>query len=508
MLQEYLQNQLKKLILSKTVQVFALVLGNGINTLLGFLLVPYLSRALTISDYGTYGQVLMLIGFFITTLGFGLDKVLYADLANENIKSSDTIFSNALISFLFGLAGTILVLISYSWIANYLNNLILSKLLLIYGLSIPFHLLFKSFTSTLVFYGYVKKSVVINVVTNILRLVLIFVFVQIYYSLTLIFISLVFVPLIQSIWSFARIPKSIKQSGSSKKVLMINQIKNGIPLGLTVIISTVFTLTDGLMVSKLLGVENYAIFRNGATQIPIMASIYSSVNTIILPDVSKLYAKGELKKITELKSRALINTASIIYPIVLFFIVFAYILIPIYLSEKYIASYIVFMIFNCILFLRVTAYTDVYIASNKNQLLPKKFFITAIVNIILNYILITLFGVEGAALSTLISFLLLICLLIYDSMKILKTSFAELVPYKALGKVVIVSLLFSLIIRFIYYLNENLYLLPLLAAIFFISAYYLIIKYDLLEKYLIRKLLSRSILTRPLLSMFNLIYRN
>jgi len=492
--------------LSRSIQVLALVFGNGINVFLGFLLVPYLSRSLSVSDYGTYGQVLMVIGFLVSVLGFGLDKVLYADLADENIDSNNTIISNAANSFLFGIGGTIIVLFCNNWIASYLDNELLSNLLLVFAISIPFQLLYKSFTSTLVYYGLVKKSVVINVTTNILRLVLIFIFVQLYYSLFLIFLSLVLIPVLQSAFAYLSIPHVYKINGKIKKDLMVNQVNIGIPLGLTVIISTVFQMTDGFMVSRLLGVESYAIFRNGATEIPMLAGIYASVNTILLPDVSKMFANGKILEIAKLKSRALLNTAALIYPLILFFIIFSFELIPLYLSQKYASSYVVFMIFNSVLFLRVTSYTDVYIASKKNNLLPKKFLIVSLVNLVLNYFLIDFFNVKGAALATFLSYLLLITLLIKDSLKILKIRLRDLIPFRKMLVLFFGCLVFCLLIRETYLQLNNIFYLPFLGIGFALTTYFVILNYDLLEKEIVRNILKKSKLLSPVLYFFNRIF--
>lgn len=484
----------------------ALVFGNSVNILLGFLLVPYLSRALSLTDYGSYGQTLMVVGFLVTMLGFGLDKVLYADLADEKISSGNAIKSNAMISFCFGLFGTFLVLLSAEFIANYLDNALLTNLILVYGFSIPFQLLFKSFTATLIYHGLVKETVRINIITNMMRLAFIFIFVQVYYSMFAIFSALVLIPFIQTIWGYFTIPSNLKKEGRISKSLMFDQVAIGIPLGLTVIIGTIFKVTDGFMVSKLLGVDSYALFRNGAIQIPIIASLYASVNTIILPDVSKMFGKGKKQEIAALKTKALINTAAIIYPVILFFILFSEELIPLYLSEKYASSYLVFSIFNCVLFLRVTAYTDIYIASKNNRLLPKKFLVSSILNLVFNYLFIQQWGMEGAALATFISYLILVSLLLNDGVKILDTTIYELVPFKRLGILIFGSLSLVLCGKFLFYTFDNLWMIPPIGLVYFLLIYYLILKHDYLEKSIVRNLLSKSKVTRPFLTIFNRIY--
>jgi O-antigen/teichoic acid export membrane protein len=493
--------------MSKSIQVFALIFGNGINLFLGFLLVPYLSRSLLLADYGTYGQVILVIGFVVSMLSFGMDKVLYADLADKNIDSAVATKSNATIGAVFGVIGLFFLLVFNSWISSYLNNELLSGLILILAFSIPFQLVFRSFTAALIYHGETKKFVIISVYTNIIRLALIFYFVQINYSLECIFASLVFVPLLQCILAYLYLPSFLKKGELSKQVIR-EQILTGIPLGLTVMISSFFKLTDGFVVSKMLGVEEFAIFRNGAIYIPVIAGVYAAINTIVLPDISRLYGASEYAQIAKLKSRALINTAAIIYPVVIFFALFSFELIPLYLSDKYSSSFIVFSIFNLAILFKITSYEDIYIASKNSSLLPIKYLIVAILNIILNVVLIYLFGIEGAAISTLVSFIVLIVLLVKDSVKIIDVSVNELIPFKDIFKLFTICSLLGVGVLGFYVLIDNLLIIPVLAILFFGSSYYYVLKVDYLEKVVVRDFLGRSKLMKPFLAIFNKLYSN
>ena len=57
---------------NRSFKVIIVAIGNGINVLINFLTLPYLVRSLSFDDYGTYGQVLMIItilqGFFTYNL--------------------------------------------------------------------------------------------------------------------------------------------------------------------------------------------------------------------------------------------------------------------------------------------------------------------------------------------------------------------------------------------------------------------------------------------------------
>lgn len=484
--------------MSRSLKILGLSVGDGINFILSFFFVPYISRALTVSDYGTYGQVLLIGGFLTTFLGFGFSKILYAELAKkENIKNN-VLFSNLFLAFIFGLFGTLILLIFSFIISKSFSNPELLKLLYIYALAIPFQLLYTSLNSVLIFYGKIKKSVNVNVFSNLLRYVLIIISIQIFNSLVLVIYSLVIVYFMQFFLAYLSIPNFL-QSGKISKISILTQLKTGIPLGLTVIISTIFYTIDGIMVSALLNKEQYALFKNGAIYIPMISSVFGAVNSIILPDIAKYYSDNKISLITELKKRALQNTSALIYPVVLFAITFSFVLIPLYLSDKYENSYLVFSLFNSVLFFRVMSYDDIYIISSKTNKLPKKYIIATILNIILNYILITYWGINGAALATLISIGVLVVILFTGGLKILKIKFSDIVNAKKQFYIFIVSTISVGILLVIYNLINEPIILLLFFIIHMILCYHIFLKnwildprilYSVVEKFDKKKIIS------------------
>ena len=68
-------------------------------------------------------------------------------------------------------------------------------------------------------------------------------------------------------------------------------------------ISSVFTVADGIYVSSLLGVTEFAIYRNGAMFIPLIMSLYAAINSIVLPDISVLFANNNYSEIVRLKRK-------------------------------------------------------------------------------------------------------------------------------------------------------------------------------------------------------------
>lgn len=488
--------------MSRTTKVLALSIGEGINLVLGFLLVPYLARAMSLEDNGTYGQVLLVVTVAVKFLSFGFSKVLFADLADESKSQASSMISNIVLVSLFGLFGLVIVLLLQEQIALHFDNDILQGLILIYAFAIPFMLVKTSINAGLIYFGKVRPTVIVSVVTNILRLAAVFFFIQIHYSLVGVFASLLLVPIIQSLWLSLYLPKGYLNLKAIDCNIIKGQCNDGLPLGLTVTISTLFYSIDGFMVSNMLGTEQFAMFRNGSVNIPIIASLYGAVNTIVLPDVTKLYGQNQIGGIVNLKKKALHNTAGIIYPIVIFFIVFSFILIPLYLSEKYADSFLVFSLFNGALLLRITSYDDIYIASKNNNRLPLKYFIALVCNVISNYVFISLWGINGAAAATLFSFFILIGLLLNGGLKILNVDLCDLIDLNKLFKTLLVPIITSSIIAFIvYYADMPLLILPL-GVLYALIVYHYFLKSKILDTQITSFVLTKFLSNKNRIKLF------
>ena len=90
--------------------------------LVGFLFLPYLARAMSILDYGTYAQTLMIVSLLAGLMAFGLSKVIFSFLAKPELSQPTTLGSNLLIAALCGTMAAFLAFITSSWLASQFNN--------------------------------------------------------------------------------------------------------------------------------------------------------------------------------------------------------------------------------------------------------------------------------------------------------------------------------------------------------------------------------------------------
>ena len=469
-----------------------LSLGQGINILVNLLFLPYMARVLDYSDYGSYGQVILIVAFVGAVLTVGLPKILYVYLYEKSRNEKTVLSSNLFAAFIFGGIGSFFLLFTGSSFSLWLDNGTIESLIYIYAFSLLFSIPYQSINSYFIFTNRVKTSVALIVFTNLIKLTLVVLAIQFYNSVYLALVGIFISQLLQFLIGVYLIRKSIVFK--LDRVLIFEQVKRGFPLGLTGLLGAAILYTDGLMVSKFNGVESYAIYRNGAIEVPFIASIYGAISTIVLPEITKLYSKKNFKKIINLKKKVIMNTMMLTYPVLIFLIFNSSDLIVAYLGDKYEASAIIFLVFNFTLLIRVNDYGDILIAANKGKTMLYFYLIALLVNIVLNYFLIQWLGVVGAAISTVFSVFLLAFLQLNKSLSIIKSKITELIIFKNFALLIVSSLIlaFGINVALSYFLESQLKLIVFFLT-FFPIIYFYLFKKGLFSREIIYRLLPLKI---------------
>jgi O-antigen/teichoic acid export membrane protein len=248
---------------------------------------------------------------------------------------------------------------------------------------------------------------------------------------------------------------------------------------------------DGFIISTMLSIKDYAIYRNGAIEIPFLASIYSTISIIIMPEITQLNLDKKITQIYELKRRLSLIMACLIYPIVIFMIVMSSEFITIYLSAKYTESAVIFSLYNLILLLRINDYQDILVILKKSKTIFYSNIFSIVINIILNIVFIKFFGLIGAVVAFLMSVTFLAVLLMVRTLKETQNKVKDYFDLKKIAVILLVCLILSLLV---YYLNiqfDNVYFLILLSMLYIISVYLILIKLKLFDFTLLQPILTK-----------------
>ena len=446
---------------ARSTKVLILTLGNGLNVLINFLTLPYLVRTLSYEEYGSFGQVLLLITVIQGIFAFNLNQIANIYFSEKEYSQQDVFKTLKQIIFYLSIGGTLVMFLTAPLVSWAFDNPLLQDLIFLSLVNLLAQIPVSVFISVLVYFGRVKSVTSILVLSNLLRIALMLIAIQMFHSVHLLMICLSLTSLVQAFAFYYSIPDTLRKGGRYIKSLAAKFFRLASPLAVSSIIERSLFYIDGMMISAILGTTAFAFYRAGAIEVPFVASLYGSVATIVMPEVARLYADRNLSEIVRLKRIGISTTAFLIYPILVYLLFFSGPLVAAYLSDKYLQSVLVFSIFNLSLLIRVNDYQDVIIVSGNGKFIFGVVVVMCVFNLILNYFLISYFGILGGAFSFILCLFGYAAVLIWKSVKILKCSIGDMVDVAFLLKMLLISTVFASALYgvYMYMLHELIFVL-------------------------------------------------
>ena len=422
-------NKSLKILVKSSAWVFV---GIILSKILGYVYRIIVARYYGPEVYGLLILSLTIIGWFalFSLLGFDVGVLryfsLYSTKKKDNKISYIMKFSLSLL-LITGIAAGILLFIFSDLIAEKIfSNSQLSVFLKLFSLTIPLTSLKTVFFPLMQVYGKFEwvlfASKILDPLVKVIALVaLIFlgvnsINVPISYLLAAIVVSL-FAYLFCRI-SFKNIfkIKPIKNKQLAKDILSYSW-----PLLFFTLSMFLLYQVDSFMIGLLKTVEDVG-FYNAA--VPIALLLVTSVSLfsyMFFPVITQQYAKGNKEIVRQLSQQTGKWVYMLSLPLFILLIIFPGVFIKILFGEEYL------IVSNALRFLSIGAmFTSVFDISKqllsmkgKSKLILKDILFVLVLNIILNLILIPHYGISGAAIATMISFIFLGSLFAFQSWKIL-----------------------------------------------------------------------------------------
>jgi O-antigen/teichoic acid export membrane protein len=214
-----------------------------------------------------------------------------------------------------------------------------------------------------------------------------------------------------------------------------SQIAFAVPLGLATLISGLSAQLDKYIVSSMCSPEAFAIYVTGAIQVPFVAVITGSINSVILPEYAKHYKAGEPHKIVDLWQRAMNTSLLFLAPILGGILLFGPEITTVLFGADYMLSWVPFAIYALILPMRAATYGSVLMATDNARWVT----VSAIVGLTLNGGLSVVFvwglGPEGAAWATTLSTYGVAAFMLWPISKAVHTPVRALMDWRHIGQV-------------------------------------------------------------------------
>jgi O-antigen/teichoic acid export membrane protein len=461
---------------SNTFQALWVAVGSFTSFATSMLTVAILSRYLDKIEYGTYRQIVYIYFTLLVVFSAGLPHVFSYFLPRNNIKYGRDIVMK--ITKILGVSGIVFSALLFSFsglIAIALKNPELS-IGLKYFSPIPM-LLLPTIGVEGIFATYKKTKhiAVFNVITRIVMLICIvtpIVFYRASYEIAICgwLISSVFT-LILALY-FKNIPFiatiNIKAELPYSKIL-----KYSIPLASAGIFGIAIKFSDQFYISRFFGTEVFAEFSNGFIELPLVTMVTTAVSTVLMPVFTKMIKDNvDSKEITVIWKNAILKSAYIIYPLLIFFIFHAKIIVTILYSEVYVNSAVYFQIAMAANFFNIIVFAPLLFAMGKTKFYSNLHLIFAISAWSFGYLILLLFNspVAIAVISVLLSIIKVIVFVVYTSNK-LNIKFASLFPLRDFFLIIVQSTVFVFGINFMLdniNIVENLILKMFLSFVIFL----------------------------------------
>lgn len=363
--------------------------------------IPYLSRTLGPKAIGTYSYTISIVTYFILFGSLGISLYGQREIAyvQDNIKKRSKVFWELFFLRVFTIfLSSIIYSIFFVKTGTYV---IYYRLLLLE--------LFASFFDISWFYQGMEefeKLTFRNVFIRILSVILIFLLIKNSNDLIKYLIIYISTTALSNLFMWVGLKKYIIKSSLNLKNIL-KRLRCVLYLFIPQIAVQIYTILDKTMIGTILNdMTEVAYYEQSQKIIKILMTIITSITTVMLPKIANFYANGKNKQIKEYMYRTFNFISFLAFPMFLGIIAISNNFVPLFFGEGYNKVKIILSVMSpIILFIGFSGVIghQYLLTTNKEKKFSISVIIGALINFILNLLLINKFKSIGATIATLLS---------------------------------------------------------------------------------------------------------
>lgn len=420
-----------------------LMIGSKIVAHAAFLLIGVvLARTLTQSEFGTFNQVWLVNKslLFLFELGLPISVYYFLPRLRDSQKKGfilQTVCSLILFSLPFSAA---LYLLANPLAVNF-NNPALADHLRLFAFYPLFLLPSVSTEEILLSLGEVRSAALFESLSKIAMIVAVAVAAIFGQRLDLVFKSLIVYAIVQTIlglWLVWQPVKHLKLKFSLAE--WRSQLAYAAPYGFSTLAGALNYQVDKVMVSLFNPPALFAVYAAGAFEIPLGGVTSLPVVSVMMSDLTQMYANGDIKGFLAMWHQSMRKLALPVFAVTTFLMVFAEPVIVGLFSAKYTASVWPFRIYLLFSPIRVTVFDYILASLGKTQTVLKAQVIAMFANIIVGFALLQTVGWMGAAVSAVLASYLFVGLILNKIRERLGVSWWQVMPWRDLALVLLVAI--------------------------------------------------------------------
>ena len=383
-----------------------IVLEQLVRILFVLIVTIYIARFLGPSDFGILSYVITISSFVVIVGRLGMDSISIREFSIKK-KDHEKLLGTVFWTMFFGGLFAYLIIMFIIWSALDSNEL------KIYCSILSCSVFFTSFLCIEYFFqSHIKAK--ISSITKILSLSIVFLY-KIYLiiinaNLSAFIIAYLLDSVIISIFLLS-IYLNIQNINFFKYFNLIiarKIIKSATPLFLSAIATIIFTRIDQIMIQSMLSMKEVGIYSIAVRIFESWILLPVIISTSILPIIVKYQLKNKIlyhKFLTKIMSYLV--WSCILFSIITYFFGKSVIIIVFGFEYLNSAAVLNILVWASIFSSMGSISTRYFIVEKIENKIFIRTFMGAIINIILNFILIKKFGINGAAISTLISLIII-----------------------------------------------------------------------------------------------------
>lgn len=368
--------------------LFAKVVGFGFSFLLPLLIVRYLNP----EQVGIYQQVFLIIvnANVILTLGFGMSA--YYFLARETTRRPSVIFNTLLFNFTMGGIACLTLYFYPQLVGNIFHSGEITRLAPKIGIVIWLWI-FSTFLETVAVANREPRAATLFIIlAQLTKTVLMISAVMIFTTVEAFIYAAMAQAAIQTVvllvYLNSRFPKFWTAFDAS---FFREQLFYALPFGLAGLLWTLQTDIHNYFVGHQFTPAEFAVYRFGCFELPLIAMLAESVTSVLIPRMSELQAAGDKPEIIRLTWRIMEKLAFFYFPIYIFLMITAQTFITTLFTHNYLASVPIFLI-NITLLPMYILVTDPIVRAYKEL---GRFLLTLRVFILLALVAALYFGIRN-----------------------------------------------------------------------------------------------------------------
>ncbi len=231
-----------------------------------------------------------------------------------------------------------------------------------------------------------------------------------------------------------------------------------LPTTLTSISGFVIGYIDVLILTYFLTLDKVGIYNSVLPTVLIVGHFSGAMITVLFPMVSEIYAKKEFYRLKEAINIIYKYSLVVSLPFALIMLVYPNIILRILFGSSYVPGFFAMQLLALgVIFVSLARINfSILKGIGKPKEVTKIVFLAAIFNTFLNFLLIPIFGIEGAALTTTLSYLIMLTYSYTKTKKVIKFK----IPYKTFFKLFVLSIIFISSLTFFKYILKfgNIYI--------------------------------------------------